>query len=367
MGDTRTAPGDASAKPTGLFAIIALLALAAVAADVVLPPDVSAGPLYAGLLLSGWWLTRPGQILWLAGLATLLLMLGHLAAQAPSPAMLGDLATLAAIRAQALSAAPEAIDRGLALAALWAIAGVLVAAKHREVSLQRSRRAMAARLHERAARLAATRTEAEMARQSASALLNGVGHELRTPLNAVLGFSEILLKELFGPIGDPRYRGYIADIHDSGRHLLELIEGIMAMARVESGRIELREETIPVEPFLEACLDGVAKRARAGKIETELELPEALLPLRADRRKLRQALTNLLSNAVKFTPPGGRVVLRAWSEPGSGHVFQVEDSGVGMALKDVPQALAPLGQLDNPLRRRLEGAGLGLPLAKALV
>jgi PAS domain S-box-containing protein len=199
-----------------------------------------------------------------------------------------------------------------------------------------------------------------------SQFLANVSHELRTPLSAIIGFSEIIKDEIMGPVGNTKYRDYIGDIHESGQHLLGLINDILDLSKIESGKDELHEDKIEIPEIIRSVLKLVGHRAEQGGIKLELELSDQLPALRADKRKLKQILINLLSNAIKFTDAGGRVTLMAWCRGDSGHVFQVIDTGIGMRLEDIPRALAPFEQVDNGLNRKFEGTGLGLPLTKAL-
>jgi signal transduction histidine kinase len=187
-------------------------------------------------------------------------------------------------------------------------------------------------------------------------------------LNAIIGFAEIIRNETFGPVGSPKYSDYVTDIYDSGRHLLALINDVLDLSKIEAGQMQAQEQTIDVPQVIRSAMGFMTERARKGEVMLAVELgPEPLPALRADRRMVMQILTNLLSNAVKFTPAGGEVTLRAWHNPRGGYVFQVVDSGIGMALDDIPKALARFGQVDSGLQRAHEGTGLGLPLAKSLI
>ncbi|MCH6576249.1 MAG: ATP-binding protein [Alphaproteobacteria bacterium] len=209
--------------------------------------------------------------------------------------------------------------------------------------------------------------DAEIANRAKSDFLANMSHELRTPLNAILGFSGIVQNESFGPIGNPKYRGYITDIHESGRHLLALVDDLLDFSRIEARRHKLDEEQIDVPKVIRSCLTLVKERAQEGGVKIVSEVPEELPALFADKRNIKQILTNLLSNAVKFTSSGGGVTVRAWVHADDGYVFQVADTGIGIALEDIPKALSPFAQVDGSLNRKYEGAGLGLPLAKSLV
>jgi len=194
-----------------------------------------------------------------------------------------------------------------------------------------------------------------------------MSHELRTPLNAVIGYSEIIKNETFGPVGSPKYREYVCDIHDSGRHLLNIINDILDLSKLETGGLELLETDVDIVEAIKASVRLVHERALTKNVTVELNCGDDLPTLRADERKLKQIIVSLLSNAVKFTDPGGTVTVNAWCRPESGYVLQVADTGIGMALEDIPKALAPFGQIDSDLNRRYEGTGIGLPLTKALV
>ena len=218
-----------------------------------------------------------------------------------------------------------------------------------------------------ARRLNESIVEAERANRSKSEFLANMSHELRTPLNAILGFSEIIRDQILGPISVSKYSDYAGDIHASGRHLLEIINDILDMSKIEAGKLELRDDVIDVERALIASLRLVEERAKFGKIDLVLD-PLPVLPLlRADEVRVKQIMLNLITNAVKFTGEGGRVaVSAALGDDGSLEV-RVQDTGIGMTEAEIAVALQPFRQVDNGLSRRYEGTGLGLPLVKALV
>ena len=201
---------------------------------------------------------------------------------------------------------------------------------------------------------------AEAASKSKSAFLASMSHELRTPLNAVLGFSQTMQMETFGPLGSPRYKEYLTDIYDSGAHLLALINDILDMSRFDAGYGELKDEIF--DPSVKIASTMRMVQAQAAKAEAALVADIACdLPhLNADKRRVRQILLNLLSNAIKFTPPGGHVTVRAFCGE-DGFVLQVADTGIGIAPQDFAKALEPFGQVDSSLARKYEGTGLGLP------
>ena len=214
--------------------------------------------------------------------------------------------------------------------------------------------------------LRAAKEQAELSSRSKSEFLANMSHELRTPLNAIIGFSDMLSTELFGPIGNSKYIEYAGDIKASGEHLLELINDILDLSKIEAGKLELYEEEIDVRRMVETCLSFVKERAKANGLELASEIPDDVPVLLADERKVKQILLNLLSNAVKFTPPGGAVTVRVAIDGQGCLGIGVIDTGIGIALKDIPKAMALFGQVDSSLSRKYEGTGLGLPLSEAL-
>jgi signal transduction histidine kinase len=206
---------------------------------------------------------------------------------------------------------------------------------------------------------------AAAASQAKSQFLATMSHELRTPLNAIIGFSELLKGELFGPLGDVRYKGYINDVHRSGKHLLALVNDVLDFSKIDAGHLTLQEDQIDIGDVLATSLRMIEGQADNIGVVLEKEIAHDLPILRADERRVRQILLNLLSNAVKFTPRGGRVRLIAFCDEQE-FVVQVSDTGIGMAPEDIPRALERFGQLDGDLNRKYEGTGLGLPLTKKL-
>ncbi|HUT48063.1 MAG TPA: HAMP domain-containing sensor histidine kinase [Alphaproteobacteria bacterium] len=208
--------------------------------------------------------------------------------------------------------------------------------------------------------------EAEAASRAKSEFLTNVSHELRTPLNAIIGFSEVMSKGMLGPIDNAKYLEYATDISNSGHHLLALINDILDLAKIEAGKLELREELVDLRSVISACFAIMKERAHLAEIQMKATLPDALPPLLVDELKLKQIVINMLSNAVKFTPRGGHVRIAAAIEDGD-LVIRIADTGIGIAPDDIQKALDPFTQIDSSLARRYEGTGLGLPLAKRLI
>ncbi|MGD0144552.1 MAG: PAS domain-containing sensor histidine kinase [Rhizomicrobium sp.] len=214
--------------------------------------------------------------------------------------------------------------------------------------------------------LAEARRAADFANRSKTEFLANMSHELRTPLNAILGFSEIIERQMFGAIA-PKYVEYAHDIHRSGEHLLSLINDVLDLAKLEAGKLELRESVVHLPAVVDDCLTLVRGRADAGRIALAFEPGAAVPSLRADARVVKQLLINFLSNAVKFTPEGGRVVVRTLYDATGSICLSVADSGIGMTDAEVAVALSPFGQIDSTLARKHEGTGLGLPICKSLM
>jgi len=213
---------------------------------------------------------------------------------------------------------------------------------------------------------AAHRARAEAANAAKSQFLANVSHELRTPLNAVLGFSEILKDQMFGPLGAPQYESYVNDIHESGVLLLNLINDLLDLSKIEAGKFELQEDDCDLLEIIESAVRFVSERASKAGVAIEPQL--APLPfLRADYRKVKQILLNLLSNAVKFTPTGGKIGITAGVDAGGCVTLVVADTGIGIPPHQLEIVLEPFTQVENMLTRSHAGTGLGLPLCKSLV
>jgi two-component system cell cycle sensor histidine kinase PleC len=212
---------------------------------------------------------------------------------------------------------------------------------------------------------AAEKTRAEEANQAKSKFLANMSHELRTPLNAIIGFSEIMESGMFGPLGADKYREYCSDIFSSGQYLLDVINDILDMAKIEAGRIRLDFEELDLDTLLAEAIRVVSARAQ----DKQLELVAKISPhlsLRADRRAFKQIVLNLLSNAVKFTPAGGRITVRGRAADGC-IVLAIADTGIGIAKDALARLGRPFEQVESQLTKSHQGSGLGLAIAKSLV
>jgi len=213
------------------------------------------------------------------------------------------------------------------------------------------------------AELIASKSQAEMANRAKSEFLANMSHELRTPLNAIIGFSEILDSEFFGKLND-RQKACAKDIHDSGKHLLDIVNAVLDMSKIEAGRYELNEEVIDPAEALAQCLTMVRDRAQDGGVELCNGIEGSLPTIWVDRRAFKQVVLNLLSNAVKFTPGGGSVTLSARVEENGCLAVSVADTGIGIPQEFMQHLFQPFRQADNTASRQFEGTGLGLSISK---
>ncbi|MCB9988981.1 MAG: PAS domain S-box protein [Rhodospirillales bacterium] len=210
--------------------------------------------------------------------------------------------------------------------------------------------------------------QADAANQAKSTFLANMSHELRTPLNAIIGFSEIIMNETFGPLGNEKYKEYLGDVHLSARHLLEIINEVLDMSKIEAGRVELDEEIFNVGQLIDSVVRMMASRAFSGGLEINGDIMEDLPPLYADPRLVRQVLINLAGNAIKFSRPGGKVTIRAFLTARGEMELVVADTGIGIPPEKIKDAMEPFSQVNKPvISSGLQGTGLGLPLSKAMV
>ncbi len=211
------------------------------------------------------------------------------------------------------------------------------------------------------------RRNAEAASMAKSRFLATMSHELRTPLNAILGFSEVMMCEVLGPMHNARYKEYAGSINDSGKHLLQLINEILDLSRIEAGRYELHEEAVRLTDIVEDCLRLLHLRAESKGLEVVLEFPKGLDLIWADERALRQICLNLISNALKFTPRGGQITLHVYGEDDGGQTFSVRDNGPGIPKDEIPRVMEAFGQGSLAHHTAEGGTGLGLPIVNNLV
>ncbi|MDG2523263.1 ATP-binding protein [Caulobacter segnis] len=234
------------------------------------------------------------------------------------------------------------------------------------VSLERSQEMLA----ELARKYEMEKVKAEGANRAKSEFLANMSHELRTPLNAINGFSEMMLAEMFGPVGDARYKGYVQDIHNSGQHLLALINDILDMAKIEAGKMNLKFEAVRMAEVTDDALRLVRNRADTAGLKILVELP-ALPDIEADFRALKQVLLNILSNAIKFTPKGGTITIRgeSWRDVLGERVrISVRDTGIGISPEDLSRLAKPFEQVESHQHSKsTQGTGLGLALTKSLI
>jgi two-component system cell cycle sensor histidine kinase PleC len=216
-----------------------------------------------------------------------------------------------------------------------------------------------------AEKYAEEKTRAEEANQAKSKFLANMSHELRTPLNAIIGFSEIMESSMFGPLGSDKYREYCSDIHQSGQYLLDVINDILDMSKIEAGRIRLDAEPIELEPFLNDAMRVVSGRANDKRLKVTARIGRGIR-LTADHRLLKQIVLNLLSNAVKFTPEGGRITIRARATAGGWVSLSIADTGIGIPEDALARLGRPFEQVESQLTKSHQGSGLGLAIAKSL-
>ena len=211
------------------------------------------------------------------------------------------------------------------------------------------------------------RRRAEEANLAKSRFLASMSHELRTPLNAILGFSEVMGKEVLGPMTNLTYRDYANDIHESGKHLLDLINEILDLSRIEAGRYQLNEEPVNLDSIVEECCHMMELKARNKDIRIIQQFEPGMPRVFADERAMRQITLNLLSNAVKFATAGGEVLVRVGWTAGGGQYISVKDNGPGIPADEIPVVLSAFGQGSITIKNAEQGTGLGLPIVQGLL
>jgi len=207
---------------------------------------------------------------------------------------------------------------------------------------------------------------AEQASSAKSEFLAKISHEIRTPLNAIIGFSEVMMDERFGPIGNERYRQYLKDIHTSGGHLISLLNDLLDLSKIEAGKLELTFVNVNLNDLVQQCVAIMQQQANRERVIVRTSLPENLPQIIADARSMRQIVLNLLSNSIKFTGAGGQVIVSTALTDDREVVLRVRDTGAGMSEKELQTALEPFRQTATAARWGSSGTGLGLPITKAL-
>lgn len=215
--------------------------------------------------------------------------------------------------------------------------------------------------------LTQARSQAERASSQKTDFLARVSHEIRTPLNAIIGFSELMMDEKFGPVGVDRYRDYLRDINRSGNLVLDLVNDLLDISKIEAGEQELSSEAVSLNETLAETVAMMQPQANRERVIIRSSLASRLPDIVADQRSVRQIALNLLSNALRYTPAGGQVIVSTAYEAGGEVVMRVRDTGIGMSLQEIDQALKPFKQINALKRGRGDGTGLGLPLTKAMV
>lgn len=235
-------------------------------------------------------------------------------------------------------------------------------------TLLRRQRAARHRLKMMTRELAIALHNAQDVNQTRTKQLANMSHELRTPMNAIVGFSDILRYERFGPMENKRYLEFAADINDSAQHLLELINTLLDLAKVEAGGYDPADaEPVELADAVNMAVRLLRPLADQQGVHVSVEIADSELQILAIERMLRQVLINLLSNAIKFTPPNGNVLIQASRNQAGRAEIRVRDTGIGMSAADIRTAFVPFGQVDSMISRKHTGTGLGLPLAKAMV
>jgi two-component system cell cycle sensor histidine kinase PleC len=267
-------------------------------------------------------------------------------------------ATIAELTERVSHDKPSALTAGFVITCRGRYAGVGDAREMLKLSVEEARR--------RSRELAEARDRAETASKAKSLFLANMSHELRTPLNAVIGFAQLLLSDKRKPL-DLGHADYVRDIHESGQHLLDLINDVLDLSKAESGKLTLQDELAELRALIRSAMRQVQDRADKAELMVSCTLPVDGIELMCDSIKVKQILMNLLSNAVKFTPAGGSITVVARVADSGDLELDVIDTGVGMTPEQIPIALSTFGQIEHNLNRQHQGTGLGLPLTKQLL
>jgi signal transduction histidine kinase len=221
--------------------------------------------------------------------------------------------------------------------------------------------------HRRNLQLAAATARANAANNAKSEFLANMSHELRTPLNGIIGFSEMIRDETMGPVGTPAYKDYAGHIRKAGTHLLEIINNVLDLVRIETEEMTVDTSAVDVAAVVREAVDTMAGKAAEEKVALSFEAELERMEIGSDAAKIRQIVLNLIDNGIKFTPEGGAVAAVITRAPDDGSIrIAITDTGIGMREDDVPMAMASFEQVDGSLARNFEGTGLGLPLSRKL-
>lgn len=216
-------------------------------------------------------------------------------------------------------------------------------------------------------KLRTAKEEADLASRTKSEFLANMSHELRTPLNAIIGFSDSIRHEIYGPLGNEKYKGYLEDIFRSGTYLLDLINDILDVSVIEAGKLELYEKELDIPRLMESVIRLVRPRAESSGVRLINNIQEPIPSLRADSRRVKQIFLNLLTNAIKFSPRGSTIILAATNDEDGALKIFVSDNGIGMSKEEIDLAMEPFGRANHAYIRNIEGTGLGLPLCNSLI
>ncbi|WP_282609635.1 ATP-binding protein [Pelagibius sp. Alg239-R121] len=278
--------------------------------------------------------------------------------------VVGDIRGVQSV-ALALSPLDPIGNSGYFLMLLGTVGGVLLFFGLLYVKTQRFVRAeqmLADRQEAEKRLLAKEKLAAEQANETKTVFIGNVSHELRTPLNAIIGFSEMIKTQALGPIERTKYVEYAADIHQSGQHLLSLINDLLDMNKIEAGKFELHPQEVNIDKLTIECCDLIRGQAEQANIALKREVDPNLPAIESDPRVIKQIVLNMLSNAVKFTPEDGLVTLRISQDEAQQVVIEVKDTGIGIAREDLEKIMKPFGQIRTGLSEKYQGSGLGLPL-----
>ncbi|MBT4889095.1 MAG: hypothetical protein HON65_06040 [Rhodospirillales bacterium] len=212
----------------------------------------------------------------------------------------------------------------------------------------------------------AAHERALIANRTKSDFLANMSHELRTPLNTIIGYTQMLKERIFGPVGSEKNAEYIDDVNFAGNHLLNIIQDILDLSKVEAGEMQLHESRIDLSSLVEACIRIVREKAHKKDIDLLSDIQPTKLALYADETRLKQVVINLLSNALKFTPDNGEVKVSAWLDGNGAIVIEVSDTGIGVSPEDISKIIKPFEQVENAFTRHYQGTGLGLSIVKSL-